>query len=185
MDLDACGNKARADGTLFDFRSSLDQRQVAKWWEAYNIVNNTFAVEVAKMVSPEDVVWVHDYHLCLLPRMLGDEERKSKVARLTKKIFFLHIPFPVSMIFKEMECGTSILEGILNADVVGFHGFTDARHFLSCAKRILGLPHESFVGGLIGVQYQKRTVVVTMSSVSVEPDMVDGKKCYFVLSQIT
>jgi len=66
--------------------------------------------------------------------------------RLTRKIFFLHVPFPPSMIFKEMECGPEILEGMLNADVVGFHGFTDARHFLSSVKRILGVAHESFEG---------------------------------------
>jgi trehalose-6-phosphate synthase len=64
---------------------------------------------------------------------------------------------------------------MLNADVVGFHGFTDARHFLSSAKRILGVSHENLVGGLIGVQYKKRIVAVTMSSVSVEPAMVDGE----------
>ena len=73
-----------------------------------------------------------------------------------------------------MECGPAILEGILHADVVGFHGFTDARHFLSSAKRILGLSHESFEGGLIGVGYKGRTVVVTMSSVSIEPTLVEA-----------
>eukprot|EP00581_Thalassiosira_minuscula_P011072 CAMPEP_0183718280 /NCGR_PEP_ID=MMETSP0737-20130205/11582_1 /TAXON_ID=385413 /ORGANISM="Thalassiosira miniscula, Strain CCMP1093" /LENGTH=1219 /DNA_ID=CAMNT_0025947815 /DNA_START=1 /DNA_END=3660 /DNA_ORIENTATION=- len=172
----AAGETATTTGTLYDLRNSWDQRQVGPWWEAFNIVNRTFAVEVAKMVTPEDVVWVHDYHLSLLPRMLGDEEKKLRgpSARLTKKIFFLHIPFPVSMIFKEMECGPDILEGILHSDVVGFHGFTEARHFLSCAKRILGLSHDSLEGGLIGVKYQKRTVVVTMSSVSIEPYMIDA-----------
>jgi len=174
FDLDATPTKRQADGTLFDLRSSWDQRQVGPWFEAFKIVNQTFAVEVAKMVQPEDIVWVHDYHLSLLPQMLGDEEKKTKSVRLTKKIFFLHIPFPVSMIFKEMECGPAILEGILHADVVGFHGFTEARHFLSSAKRILGVSHESLEGGLIGVKYQKRTIVVTMSSVSVEPYMVDA-----------
>ena len=181
MDLDATSTKRQADGTLIDLHSSWDQRQVGQWWEAFKFVNNTFAVEVAKMVQPDDVVWVHDYHLSLFPRLLGEEEKKNNAPRLTKKIFFLHIPFPASMLFKEMECGPDILEGILHADVVGFHGFTDARHFLSCAKRILGLSQESFVGGLIGVKYQKRTVAVTMSSVSVEPYMIDGKKGTFHL----
>jgi len=174
MDLDATHTKWPKDGTLFDLHSLWDQRQVGQWWEAYNTVNRTFAVEVAKMVKPDDVVWVHDYHLSLLPRMLVEEEKKMKAPRLTKKIFFLHIPFPVSMIFKEMKGGKAILEGILHADVVGFHGFSDARHFLSSAKRILGLPQSSLEGGLIGVRYQKRMVVVTMSSVSIEPYMVSA-----------
>ena len=185
LDLDAAsGNPVQPDGTLFDLRSSWDQRTFGRWWEAFKFVNHTFAEEVAKMVTPEDVVWVHDYHLSLLPKLLGDEEEKSNAPRLTKKIFFLHIPFPVSMIFKELECGPAILEGMLNADVVGFHGFTDARHFLSSAKRILGVSHENLVGGLIGVQYKKRIVAVTMSSVSVEPAMVDGEiSLSFLLSE--
>ena len=181
MDFDATEHKRPAEGSLYDLRSAWDQRQVGDWWEAFNVVNQIFAVEVAKMVKPKDVVWVHDYHLSLLPRMLGDEEKKLEAPKLTKKIFFLHIPFPVSMIFKEMECGPSVLEGILHADVVGFHGFTDARHFLSSAKRILGLSHESFEGGLIGVQYRKRTVVVTMSTVAIEPQITGGELICLVL----
>lgn len=174
FDLNAASAKNQcADGSLCGLRSTWDQSQIGPWWEAYNIVNRTFAVEVAKMVGIGDVVWVHDYHLSLLPRMLRNEEQMIQ-RPLTKTIFFLHIPFPVSMIFKEMECGAAVLEGMLHADVVGFHGFTDARHFLSSAKRILGLSHESLAGGLIGVKYGGRTVVVTMSSVSIEPDMVDG-----------
>ena len=174
MDFNATSTQKYTDGSLLDLESPWDQRQIEKWWEAYNLVNHSFALEMTKLVQPEDIVWVHDYHLSLLPRMLGEEEAKMG-RRLSKKIFYLHIPFPVSMIFKEMEFGTSVLEGILHADAIGFHGFTDARHFLSSAKRILGLPHDSLEGGLIGVKYKGRTVVVTMSSVSVEPEMVEGK----------
>lgn len=166
---------------LEDLGSAWDQRLIGKWWGAYNRVNQTFAEEVAKMIShPEDVVWVHDYHLALVPRMLGEEERKlhktgySKHRGLAKKIFFLHIPFPASMLFRELECGDAVLEGMLHADVVGFHNFTDARHFLSCSKRVLGLDHNSLEGGLIGVSYKGRTVVVTMSSVSIDPVLVDA-----------
>lgn len=174
MDFNATSTEKYTDGTLLDLESPWDQRQIERWWEAFNLVNHSFAAEMVKMVQPDDVVWVHDYHLSLLPRMLAEEETKIG-SRLTKKIFYLHIPFPVSMIFKEMEFGTTVLEGILHADVVGFHGFTDARHFLSSAKRILGLPSDSLEGGLIGVKYKGRTVVVTMSSVSIEPEMVEGK----------
>eukprot|EP00577_Skeletonema_sp_RCC1716_P004103 CAMPEP_0113381280 /NCGR_PEP_ID=MMETSP0013_2-20120614/5211_1 /TAXON_ID=2843 ORGANISM="Skeletonema costatum, Strain 1716" /NCGR_SAMPLE_ID=MMETSP0013_2 /ASSEMBLY_ACC=CAM_ASM_000158 /LENGTH=1269 /DNA_ID=CAMNT_0000263683 /DNA_START=8 /DNA_END=3817 /DNA_ORIENTATION=- /assembly_acc=CAM_ASM_000158 len=173
MDFNATSTEKYTDGTLLDLESPWDQRQIVKWWEAFNLVNRTFAVEVTKMVQPDDVVWVHDYHLSLLPRMMSEEEAKIG-SRLTKKIFYLHIPFPVSMIFKEIEFGATVLEGILHADIVGFHGFTDARHFLSSAKRILGLSHDSLEGGLLGVKYKGRTVVVTMSSVSVEPEMVDA-----------
>ena len=178
IDLNSTSIRLQPDGTLRDVRSSWDQRQVGHWYEAFRIVNGTFAREVAGMVRPDDIDWVHDYHLSLMPRLLGDEERRANGSgvRLTKKIFFLHGPFPPSMIFKEMECGPDILEGMLNADVVGFHGFTDARHFLSSAKRILGVAHESFEGGLLGIKYKKRIVAVTMSSVSIEPPLVSGER---------
>ena len=172
MDLEATNAEKQKEGTLFDLHSMWDQRQVGQWFEAYNIVNSTFAKEVAKMVKPDDVVWVHDYHLSLLPQFLGEEEKRLNAPKLTKKIFYLHIPFPVSMIFKEIECGVNILEGILHADVVGFHGYTDTRHFLSSAKRVLGLSQESLEGGLIGVRYKKKLRILTMSQVSIEPYMV-------------
>jgi trehalose 6-phosphate synthase/phosphatase len=178
LDLDSTKIKLQPDGTLRDVCSSWDQRLVGHWYEAFKTVNSTFAVEVAKLVQPDDIVWIHDYHLSLMPRLLVNEERKMTKAngggRLTKKIFFLHVPFPPSMIFKEMECGPDILEGMLNADVVGFHGYTDARHFLSSVKRILGVAHESFEGGILGIKYRKRIVAVTMSSVSIEPPLVSA-----------
>lgn len=64
---------------------------------------------------------------------------------------------------------------MLHADVVGFHAFDYARHFLNASKRILGLNYESLVGGLIGIQFRKKIVLVTMHNVSVEPKMVDGR----------
>jgi trehalose 6-phosphate synthase/phosphatase len=101
--------------------------------------------------------------------MLNKEPAKS-----CRKVFFLHIPFPTSQIFRELECGEEILQGMLHADVVGFHAFDHARHFLNAAKRILGLNYESLVGGLIGVNFANKTVLVSMSNVSIEPKMVDG-----------
>ena len=102
--------------------------------------------------------------------------------RTTNTVFFLHIPFPTSQIFRELECGEQLLDGMLNADVVGFHAFDHARHFLNACKRIVGLSYESRPGGLIGMQKGDRTVMVTMSHVSVEPSvlrtcMVDPITC--------
>ena len=67
------------------------------------------------------------------------------------------------------------MQAMLHADVVGFHAFDHARHFLNAAKRILGLNFDTLVGGLIGVQFKRRTVLVTMHNVSIEPIMVDGE----------
>jgi trehalose-6-phosphate synthase len=91
-----------------------------------------------------------------------------------RMVFFLHIPFPTSQVFRELQHGEAILEGMLHADVVGFHAFDHARHFLNASKRILGLTYESLMGGLIGVRFHGKKVLVTMSNVSIETDMVDG-----------
>lgn len=155
-------------------KSDWDQSRLDAWWKAYQLVNRTFAQAMSEALVPGDIMWVHDYHLSLLPKLLSDLEVNQYGECVTSKVFFLHIPFPTSQIFRELECGESILEGVLHADVVGFHAFDHARHFLNATKRILGLNYESLVGGLIGVQYRRKTVLVTMHNVSIEPRMVDA-----------
>jgi trehalose 6-phosphate synthase/phosphatase len=150
--------------------SAWDQVRIQKdWWDAYEEVNQLFLSEVSKHLLPNDTAWIHDYHLALLPKLLEDSELQKFGKRQTHSVFFLHIPFPTSQIFRELECGDKILEGILSADVVGFHTFDYARHFLNACKRIMGLSYESKFGGLIGLQYHSRTVMVTTSHVSIEP----------------
>ena len=152
-----------------------DQSKLDGWWEAYQQVNQLFAKAMIDLVKLNDIIWVHDYHLSLLPRYLEELEMQKAGRVMTRKVFFLHIPFPTSQIFRELECGEAILQGMLHANVIGFHAFDHARHFLNAAKRILGLDYESMVGGLIGVHFHGKTVLVTMSNVSIEPRMVDGK----------
>jgi hypothetical protein len=155
--------------------SDWDQSRLDHWWQAYQQVNQEFATVVNALVDRDSstYLWIHDYHLSLLPRCLNQEPAKS-----CRKVFFLHIPFPTSQIFRELECGEDILQGMLHADVVGFHAFDHARHFLNAAKRILGLNYESLVGGLIGVNYLGKTVLVSMSNVSIESKMADGTCSY-------
>jgi trehalose 6-phosphate synthase/phosphatase len=151
-----------------------DQSKLESWWQAYQQVNRLFAQVMIELVRINDIIWVHDYHLSLLPQCLQELEMAKAGRVMTRKVFFLHIPFPTSQIFRELECGEAILQGILHANVVGFHAFDHARHFLNAAKRILGLDYESMVGGLIGVHFQGKTVLVTMSNVSIEPRMADA-----------
>jgi trehalose 6-phosphate synthase/phosphatase len=154
--------------------SDWDQSRLDHWWRAYQQVNQEFATIVNSLVDRSDYLWIHDYHLSLLPRYLASVEP----GRYCHKVFFLHIPFPTSQIFRELECGEAILEGMLHADVVGFHAFDHARHFLNAAKRILGLNYESLVGGLIGVNFGGKTVLVSMNNVSIEPKMANGKSLW-------
>ena len=178
--------------------SDWDQSRLDNWWQAYIKVNQKFSQVVAQLVSGGDIVWVHDYHLALLPRMLREvrneadvvtdaknaplssidefaEEGEAKdVVRPVRMVFFIHVPFPTSQVFRELEHGEALLEGMLHADVVGFHAFDHARHFLNAAKRILGLKYESLTGGLIGVRHRGTKILVTVSNVSVETDIIDA-----------
>jgi len=166
--------KPREDQHTTGTNSDWDQSRLDDWWEAYCQVNETFATILSTRLQCGDIMWVHDYHLSLLPKLVDQQEYASCGRSITKKIFFLHIPFPTSQIFRELECGKAILSGMLHADVVGFHAFDYARHFLNASKRILGLNYESLVGGLIGIQFRKKIVLVTMHNVSVEPKMVEA-----------
>jgi trehalose 6-phosphate synthase len=104
-------------------------------WKAYTEANRIFAREVAKDVQDNDLIWVHDYHLMLLPQMLREEIGTK--ARNVKLGFFLHTPFPSSEIYRILPVRNDILLGVLSCDLIGFHTYDYARHFLSSCSRIL------------------------------------------------
>lgn len=86
------------------------------------------------------MIWVHDYHLMLLPAMLREEigDKKKNV----KLGFFLHTPFPSSEIYRILPVRNEILLGVLHCDLIGFHTYDYARHFLSSCSRILYVSRE-------------------------------------------
>jgi len=104
-------------------------------WNAYKEVNRLFAKAVANDVQDNDLVWIHDYHLMLMPSMIREEIGKSK--RNVKIGFFLHTPFPSSEIYRILPVRNEVLEGVLHSDLIGFHTYDYARHFLSSCNRIL------------------------------------------------
>ena len=105
-------------------------------WRAYQQVNGLFSEKLLEILQPSDTVWVHDYHLMLLPELVRQARPEATIG------FFLHIPFPSYEIFRHLPWRESILRGLLGADLVGFHSFGYVRHFLSSLLRILGLDHE-------------------------------------------
>lgn len=106
-------------------------------WEAYVKVNKLFAQHMAKDVKDGDTVWIHDYHLMLVPQMIRDQLDRNKVR--AKIGFFLHTPFPSSTEFRKLPYREVILEGLLHADLVGFQTYDYARHFLSACFKALHL----------------------------------------------
>ncbi|MBN1899990.1 bifunctional alpha,alpha-trehalose-phosphate synthase (UDP-forming)/trehalose-phosphatase [Candidatus Sumerlaeota bacterium] len=101
-------------------------------WESYIHVNKLFSHTIMKIAKPGDIIWIHDYHLMLLPKMI-----RKKIPDVTIG-FFLHIPFPSFEVFRLLPWGKETLEGLLGADLIGFHTFDYVRHFLSSVRRILG-----------------------------------------------
>jgi trehalose 6-phosphate synthase len=133
-------------------------------WAAYNEANQKFAEEIIKHVKDGDVVWVHDYHLMLLPELLRIEIGKRGIKDV-KLGFFLHTPFPSSEIYRILPVRQEILKGVLSCDLIGFHTYDYARHFLSSVERVLGiktLPN--------GVEFNGRYVNIGAFPIGIDVD---------------
>jgi trehalose 6-phosphate synthase/phosphatase len=109
--------------------------QPAEWedWRTYRAVNERFADVVARHLRPGDRVWVHDYHLMLVPRLLRDRCPGAHVG------FFLHTPFPDPESLGALPQRAALLDGLLGADVIGFHTPAYAARFGEAVERTLGL----------------------------------------------
>lgn len=120
---------------LFHYFTSYCTFEKAEW-EAYRRVNQKFFNVLIQNSTEKDTFWVHDYHLMLLPHLLRTYFPQIDIG------FFLHIPFPSSEIFRILPWRNELLEGLLGSDLVGFHTYEYARHFLSSVLRLLGYEQE-------------------------------------------
>ena len=102
-------------------------------WKVYEAVNRKFAEAVIQSASEDDVLWVHDYQLMLVPAMVREKRPDISIG------FFLHIPFPSFEIFRTLPWRREVLTGLLGSDLIGFHTYDYERHFLSSVRRVLGL----------------------------------------------
>lgn len=107
-----------------------------KDWETYQKVNRKYAQAILDHYQDGDLIWVHDYQLLLVPNMIRDQQPNATIG------FFNHIPFPSYEVFRTMPWREEILEGILGADLIGFHTYDYERHFLSSVRRISRLQVE-------------------------------------------
>ncbi len=101
-------------------------------WQAYKKVNQKFADVIAENMEGVDKIWIHDYHLLLLPQMIKERFPNVTIG------FFLHIPFPSYELFRVLPWRIEIINGMLGADLLGFHTFDYERHFMSSVRRLLG-----------------------------------------------
>lgn len=104
-------------------------------WDAYYSANRKFADAIAEWLEPDDVIWVHDYQLLLVPQMVREQFPQVTIG------FFQHIPFPSYEVFRTIPWRQELLEGVLGADYISFHTYDDMRHFLSSCHRLTGHPY--------------------------------------------
>ena len=104
------------------------------FWAEYIRMNEIFRDELLKVIRKDDIIWVHDYHLMLLPSLLR-EKVNNPIG------FFLHIPFPSFEMYRMFpkDSRSGILEGLLGADLIGFHTHDYSQYFLQSILRILGI----------------------------------------------
>lgn len=128
-------------------------------YEAYEKVNEFFASQIAETATENDVIWIHDYHLFLLPAMLRKLRPSLTIG------FFLHIPFPNYEVFRQIprQWKKDILEGLLGSDIVGFHTIEYRRYFLEAVQMALNVDND-----LGNVYYGTRVVKTDIFPIGID-----------------
>lgn len=139
-----------------------------QYWEAYKEVNKLFMQEALPLIEDDDVVWIQDYQLMLVPKMVRDNRPNVSIG------YFHHIPFPSYELFRVLPEREEILEGLLGADLIGFHTHDYIRHFISALYRVLDLNCE-----LDEVKLENRVVHIDAFPMGINYDLyheASGKK---------
>lgn len=136
-------------------------------WLAYMSVNQKFGKKIVEHYNDRDLVWIHGFHLLLVPSFL------SRMLQVAKVGLFLHTPFPSSEIFRTLPFREELLRGMLVADQIGFHVYEYSRHFLTACVRLLGLNHECNSAGFTEVTYNGRQVAIISIHAGVDPATIE------------
>lgn len=162
-----------SNGTLWPLYHDVIVKPIyhRKWWDTYVEVNRRFAEATAKSAAHGATVWVQDYQLQLVPKMLRTLRPDLTIG------FFLHIPFPPVELFMQMPWRTEIIEGLLGADLVGFHLPGGAQNFLILARRLVGANTSRASVGVRSrfgeVNVGSRTVKVGAFPISIDSTALD------------
>ncbi|KAG0674586.1 hypothetical protein C6P40_002105 [Pichia californica] len=131
-------------------------------WKFYEKLNQIYANEIASKYEKGDIIWVHDYHLMLLPQMLRKLIPDAKIG------FFLHVSFPSSEVFRCLAQRKKILEGMLGADCITFQNEEYMAHFLQSSNRLLLADFNS-----TGVHYNDRLTTVSYNAIGLDFNRLD------------
>lgn len=142
-----------------------------EWWDRYVVVNRRFAEATSRAAARGATVWVQDYQLQLVPAMLREMRPDLTIG------FFLHIPFPPVELFMQMPWRTEIVEGLLGADLVGFHLPGGAQNFLFLSRRLTGANTSRGAVGVRSrygeVELESRVVRVGAFPISIDSGALD------------
>ncbi|KAF9136766.1 threalose-6-phosphate phosphatase, partial [Mortierella sp. GBA39] len=144
---------------------ATDGRIEKKSWDDYVFVNQQFADAIFEQYQTGDIVWIHDYHLLLVPHMLRQKLPGAAIG------VFIHAPFPSSEIFRCLPKRVEILNGLLGANQIGFQTYSYARHFISCCTRVNG--YESTPRG---VDAMGSTVWVGTFPIGIDAERVERQR---------
>jgi trehalose 6-phosphate synthase/phosphatase len=122
---------------LFHYFPSI-ARYEKEHWEDYELVNQIYADALFRVLRPDDIVWIHDYQLMLLPRLVRRKFPNMPIG------FFLHIPFPSYEVFRLLPrtWRVELIEGLLGSSLIGFHTHDYTRDFLTSVLRTVGYEHQ-------------------------------------------
>ena len=127
-------------------------------WKYYVNLNQAFADKIVKSYKRGDVIWIHDYHLLLVPGMVRQRLPEAQIG------FFLHTAFPSSEVFRCLSTRKELLEGMLGADLIAFQSPEYQEHFLTTCSRLLVVEATAD-----GVQLDDHFVNVTSLAIGIDP----------------
>jgi trehalose 6-phosphate synthase/phosphatase len=130
-----------------------------EYWQAYVEANRLYRDVILDHLQPDDLVWIHDYQLMLLPEMLRKAAPEARIG------FFLHTPFPSSSIFRLLPRREEMLHGLLGADYLAFHTHSYLQNFRNSVLRILGVDSR-----MDRVQSGDRAIQLDALPIGIAPD---------------
>ncbi|RKP17972.1 glycosyl transferase, partial [Rozella allomycis CSF55] len=143
-------------------------------WDAYVLANELYVDAIMSVYEEGDtgnvldvgwIVWIHDYHLLLVPQMLRKKIPEALIG------FFLHSPFPTSEIFRCLPRRKEVLMGVLGSNLIGFQTYSYARHFISSCTRVLGLESTPK-----GVDYKGFLVMIGIFPIGVDVERIEKRR---------
>ena len=168
-----CNNIQFCNGVLFPIFHNIistDHESIPQYsteqWECFKDVNARIAVKIMEIYRNQ-MIWVHDYQLILTPSYVSRRTHDAVNIGL-----YLHVPFPSSEIYRVLPHREAILHAMLCCDLIGFHLFEYARHFLASCKRLLGIDHHFSRGGYLLLDYYGRNIMIRVGHLGIEPAVI-------------